>query len=389
MKELINKMRHSGYAEMREIAIGVHAMYYVQNGLPCVYCFIDLDDLKFSPPPKNKNKDAVNHDTAGSDAVNSASYKRAVFDYVDKKLREPFVNMSYESVAVINIVSASDMEFVKEAFVGCKNYWVYDKNENRLVIFEDQPVDFFGFKRIVENHINRLDEGVVKFKEAAKKKKYRSSKAYWRRDRWTKSALMKHVTITGIIIIINVIVYIITAVRGDIYNPVYMLECGGSYAPSVILDREYYRLFTSMFLHFGFAHIFNNMFSLFVIGYMLEPRMGKLRFAVVYILGGLIASVTSLIYHWNTEAYAVSAGASGAVYAMIGAYIVVMFLYDRAHFDPFRILFVMIMPLISAFRDVEVDNAAHIGGLVAGIVLTYLIEKLWKRKSKWQKKYKL
>ena len=84
-----------------------------------------------------------------------------------------------------------------------------------------------------------------------------------------------------------------------------------------------------------------------------------------------------------------SAGASGAVYAMIGAYIVVMFLYDRAHFDPFRILFVMIMPLISAFRDVEVDNAAHIGGLVAGIVLTFLIEKLWKRKSKWQKKHKL
>ena len=255
MKELINKMRHSGYAEMREIAIGVHAMYYVQNGLPCVYCFIDLDDLKFSPPPKNKNKDAVNHDTAGSDAVNSASYKRAVFDYVDKKLRDPFVNMSYESVAVINIVSASDMEFVKEAFVGCKNYWVYDKNENRLVIFEDQPVDFFGFKRIVENHINRLDEGVVKFKEAAKKRKHKSSKAYWRQDRWTKSALMKHITITGIIIVINALVYIITAMRGNVYDAVYMLECGGSYAPSVILDREYYRLFTSMFLHFGFAHI--------------------------------------------------------------------------------------------------------------------------------------
>lgn len=389
MKELINKMRHSGYAEMRETAIGVHVMYYVQNRLPCVYCFIDLDDLKFFPPPKKKNKDVVHQDTVGSEAENSSAYKRTVFDFVDKKIREPFLNMSYESVAVIYIVSASDMELVKEVFAGCKNYWVYDKNENRLVIFEDQPVDFFGFKRIVENHINRLDEGVVQFKTAAKKRKAKSAKAVWRQNRWTKSALMRHITITGIIIVINALVYIITAHRGNVYDAVYMLECGGSYAPNVILGNEYYRLFTCMFLHYGFAHIFNNMFSLFVIGYMLEPRMGKLRFAVVYILGGLAASAASLIYHWRTEAYAVSAGASGAVYAMIGAYIVVMLLHDRAHFDPLRIIFVMLMPLISAFRDVDIDNAAHIGGLVAGIILTYLIEKLWKRKSKWQKKYKL
>ncbi|MCM1289001.1 MAG: rhomboid family intramembrane serine protease [Clostridium sp.] len=388
MKELINKMRHSGYAEMRETAIGVHAMYYVQNGLPCVYCFIDLDDLQFSPPAKNK-KNTVHQEVTDTDDVNSSAYKRAVFDYVDKKIREPFLSMSYESVAAINIVSTSDMELVKEVFCECKNYWVYDKKENRLVIFEEQPVDFFGFKRIVENHINKLDEGVVQFKEAAKKRKTKSAKAVWRKKRWTKSTIMQHITITGIIIIINALVYIITAVRGNVYSAAYMLGCGGSCAENVILDREYYRLFTSMFLHFGFAHIFSNMFSLFVIGYVLEPRMGKVRFAVVYILGGLAASVTSLIYHWSTEAYAVSAGASGAVYAMLGAYIVIMYLHDRAHFDPLRILLVLLMPLLSAFRDVEIDNAAHIGGLVAGIVLTLLIEKLWKRKSKWQKKYKL
>lgn len=389
MKELINKMRHSGYAEMRETAIGVHVMYYVQNGLPCVYCFIDLDDLKFSPPPKKKKNDAAYHEITGSEDINSTAYKRAVFDYVEKKIREPFLNMSYESVAVINIVSSSNMELVKEVFRECKNYWVYDKNENRLVIFEDQPIDFFGFKRIVENHINKLDEGVVQFKEAVKKRKAKSAKAVWRKNRWTKSTIMQHITITGIIIIINVIVYIITAIRGDVYSAAYMLECGGSSALNVIPDREYYRLFTAMFLHYGFAHIFNNMFSLFVIGYTLEPRMGKLRFAIVYILGGLAASVTSVLYHWNTEDWAVSAGASGAVYAMIGAYIVVMFLHDRAHFDPFRVLIVMLMPLISSFGDVQIDNAAHIGGLVAGIVFTFLIEKLWKRKSKWQKKYKL
>ncbi len=66
-----------------------------------------------------------------------------------------------------------------------------------------------------------------------------------------------------------------------------MIECGAAYPPLILENGEIYRLFTCMFLHFGIYHIANNMLVLFVLGQRLEPVVGKIKFILIYLLGGL------------------------------------------------------------------------------------------------------
>ena len=91
----------------------------------------------------------------------------------------------------------------------------------------------------------------------------------------------------------------------------FMFHHGAMYVPSMLEDGEYYRLFTSMFLHFGFEHLMNNMFILGVIGWNLELEIGKWKYLAVYLLSGLMGNLLSAWMDIQTGEYAISAGASG------------------------------------------------------------------------------
>ena len=118
------------------------------------------------------------------------------------------------------------------------------------------------------------------------------------------------------IVIINVVVYIVLALTGDPADSAFMLRHGACYLPSVI-NGEYYRLFTSMFLHFGFYHIAYNMLSLIFLGDILETIAGPARYLIIYLVGGIGGNLLSLAVSMRTGSYAVSAGASGAIFSVI------------------------------------------------------------------------
>ena len=88
------------------------------------------------------------------------------------------------------------------------------------------------------------------------------------------------------IVIINVVVYIVLALTGDPADSAFMLRHGACYLPAVI-NGEYYRLITSMFLHFGFYHIVYNMLSLIFLGDILETIAGPARYLIIYLAGGI------------------------------------------------------------------------------------------------------
>ena len=92
----------------------------------------------------------------------------------------------------------------------------------------------------------------------------------------------------------------------------------------IIQGGEYYRLFTCMFLHFGIEHLLNNMLVLFVLGSRLEQVIGKIKFLLIYLIGGVLGNVISLLIELRTQDFAVSAGASGAVFAVMGAMIYIV-----------------------------------------------------------------
>ena len=134
---------------------------------------------------------------------------------------------------------------------------------------------------------------------------------------------IKREPVTALLILLNTLIFLIVEFTGGSENGQHMLECGAVYAPLIIEQGQWYRMITSMFLHFGAPHLINNMLVLFVLGQRLEPVTGKMKFLLIYILGGLGGNLISLIWDMRTGNYSLSAGASGAVFAVMGGMIYV------------------------------------------------------------------
>ena len=181
---------------------------------------------------------------------------------------------------------------------------------------------------------------------------------------------LKKQPVTVSLILINILVFLAVELTGGSEDTMHMLQCGAGYTPAII-QGEYYRIFTSMFLHFGPQHLGNNMLVLFVLGSRLERVIGKLRFIVIYLAGGMTGSVLSLVWDLRQGEYAVSAGASGAVFAVMGAMIYVV-IRNKGRLEDLSVRQILVMAVFSlyfGFASSGVDNAAHTGGLAAGFLL--------------------
>lgn len=177
-----------------------------------------------------------------------------------------------------------------------------------------------------------------------------------------------------LIIGINVLVFVVMELQGNTQDAGFMLKWGAAYTPW-ILEGEWYRLFTSMFLHFGLHHLLNNMVLLLFLGDMLEEITGKWKYLIIYLAGGVAGNILSLLVDCRTGSMAVSAGASGAVFAVIGGVFVVL-IKNRGKAEQIsasRLLFVIVLTIYHGFQSTGVDNAAHIGGVLGGILLTFLL----------------
>ena len=140
-----------------------------------------------------------------------------------------------------------------------------------------------------------------------------------------------------------------------------------THGPSIRLG-EYYRLFTGMFLHGSFLHIMFNTYSLEIIGSQIESYLGRVKFLIIYIVSGIIGGLFSMTFNGDIA----SIGASGAIFGLMGA-----LLYFGYHYRVYlgNVLKSQIIPLILlnlflGFLSSGVDNFAHIGGLLGGIVTT-------------------
>ena len=180
----------------------------------------------------------------------------------------------------------------------------------------------------------------------------------------------------------NVLIFLGLSFMGMTEDSTFMMEHGAMYVPYLMNGERYYTLITSMFLHFGFSHLMNNMVMLLVIGYSLEPEIGKIRFLFIYLGSGLMGNLVSAWFDVSQGSYAVSAGASGAIFGIVGALLYVAIRnHGRVGEISTRGLVLMAgLSLYYGFTAQGVDNAAHIGGLVSGFLLAVLT--YWKHKPK-------
>lgn len=185
---------------------------------------------------------------------------------------------------------------------------------------------------------------------------------------------------TVALIVINIVVFFILTMFGDTEDAVFMLQHGAMYEPYIIEGHEYYRIFTCLFLHFGITHLLNNMVVLGALGWNLELEIGKVRFVIIYFASGIIGNIVSLFYNLTLEQPAVSAGASGAIFGLMGAllYVVIANRGRLGRLSGRGMLVMVILSLYFGLTSTGVDNLAHIGGLVSGFLLAVL---LYRRKQ--------
>lgn len=170
--------------------------------------------------------------------------------------------------------------------------------------------------------------------------------------------------VTYALILINTIIFVLMYFFGQ---EQYFIEKYSVYGYDILVNHNYYRLITAAFLHGGFSHYLCNMYSLYIIGTQVENFLGRTKYLIIYLFSSLSASLFSVILTRG-----LSVGASGALFGLLGA-----LLYFGYHYRVYlggvmksQIIPVILINLLIGFLVPGIDNFAHIGGLIGGLLIT-------------------
>lgn len=315
-----------------------NGFHYAKANIPNVYIFLKQSveaELDICLLINNTARDFVNTDMLGN-----------LCDALERK----FLFNGFRKVTSFYMILSNNIGREKNFLMQTRSFWIFDMISSRIIVFDNQPEDYYGMKKEFELLLSAETQ------------------------RETEKNSQPVITIS--LIIINIIIFLITMFSGGTNNSYYLLEHGGSYWKAVYEDHEYYRLFTCIFLHFNAEHIMNNMLSLAFIGSATERALGHIRFLFIYIFSGLGASVLSSLYymHNSPNTITVSAGASGAIFGILGALIIITLISkkQRRTIKPLNILLIAILSISNGYLSSSIDNVAHIGGLLFGIILTFI-----------------
>ena len=168
---------------------------------------------------------------------------------------------------------------------------------------------------------------------------------------------------SSFLVIINVLVFLACMfVTGTLY------DAGRLDIWGVLVQKEYGRILWAMFLHGSVSHIFNNMLILFFLGAMIEKEIGHLWFFLIYFLSGIGGNLLSLYVKVLTGDNVGSIGASGAIFGLDGVLLSLVLFSGRQmeNVTPVRVMLMILFSLYSGYTGGNIDNAAHIGGLIIG-----------------------
>ncbi len=169
---------------------------------------------------------------------------------------------------------------------------------------------------------------------------------------------------TYILIAINIVIYIfgVFFTNYDVFLNVFSIH-----GPS-IRAGQYYRLLTGIFIHSGIFHILFNCYALYILGSQIESFFGKVKFIIIYFFSGLIGALFSMTFGGN---YA-SVGASGAIFGLMGSLLYFGYYYRvyLGNVVKSQIIPLIVANLVIGFISPGIDNYAHIGGLLGGILIT-------------------
>jgi rhomboid protease GluP len=179
---------------------------------------------------------------------------------------------------------------------------------------------------------------------------------------------------TYTIIALNIIVFVLMAMNGaGIMEPngLVHLKWGSNFGP-LTLSGDWWRLITCTFIHFGIIHLAMNMYAFYTVGIYLEPLLGKQRYVTAYLCTGILASIASLWWHKTPVN---SAGASGAIFGMYGlflAFLTTSLIPEKVRKPLLQSIGIFVVYNLAFGVAGNIDNPAHVGGLVSGFIFGYI-----------------
>ena len=289
-------------------------------------------------------------------------------------------------VEMLTLLIGGDSEVERKLCAECRNVWVYQPQSGRLLIYENQPGDFFGLRGALEQgagtggagEMSRQGTGAGGWAETSRQG---TGAAYASAQNTAKNRLgilwknirAEYVTIA--LVVVNVITYLVLEWLGDTTNGFFMAEHGAMYPDFIRINHEWWRIITAGFLHFGAVHLVNNMVILYCMGSRLERVTGHLKYFLIYLVSLIGAGLLSYGMMLRTGDYAVSAGASGAIFGVIGGFLWIVILH-RGRFEQITtrgIMMMIVLTIYYGFSSAGIDNWGHIGGLLAGFSATVIL----------------
>ena len=337
-----------GYSRLNTSVPSVSAMYRVAGNL--VYCLLILN-------------------------TSFSEFTREQHAHIKEQVVNSFKSKGYSEIKIHTLIVTGRKNSGREISSTDDNSWILDGTSGRIMVFENSSADFDGLK-------GGLEEAWNADFAASVARAYASTMERARHNSGGKGAFLTGIKtffenneLTVALMLVNVLVFIALSIFGSTTDASYMARHGAMYSSYLITNKEFYRLFTCMFMHFGFIHLASNMLALILIGGQVEEILGKPKYLFLYMMSGLFASFVSCVTSFLTRSGVVSAGASGAIFGLIGALFAIVIKNKGKYKDltvP-RIAFLVAYSLYSGFTGGGVDNAAHIGGLIMGLIIGAIV----------------
>lgn len=310
------------------------------------------------------------------DETTGTFLSREQFFHISEQIREYLIRQDCRTNCFLYLLLTDQPQSAQRLFLEQDCYWIIQPSDRQLRVYEN----WNPFYQPLRTALEQLFPLPMEMKASSSTDSYSSQasgqttskKRTASRNFFSKQTVF---SCTTILVLVNAVIFLLTDFMELFYHSDAWLELGAESWQAVILQHEYYRMLTSMFLHNGFDHIFNNMIVLFFIGSYLEQRIGQKRFLIIYFCSGILAGCTSMVYNMIQNTTVISVGASGAIFGLMGGLLAVVLLKKGqwADMDIRRLFFSILISLYGGFTSQGVDNAAHIGGFVGGVLITAVL----------------
>jgi rhomboid protease GluP len=328
-------------------------------------------------------------------AITGNELMKEQYEHILEQIKDKYRKSYPHRIRLLSLILTASVDRVKHFCIENREdeHWIIDIDAKRLIIYENQSNVFSDIREQLEALLFEEARRSQVNQEPVHNRVYPGAMGHDLKTERQDNVQPRYKLFTlmnTIIIVINVLAFLLLH-----YVPIFggegrMLTRGALSWHFVLTEKEYYRVLTSMFMHSDFSHLFNNMLVLIFVGDNLERAAGKFRYLFLYFGTGILAGITSIGYNmWKENGQFLvgnsvfSIGASGAIFGVVGAMLFIVAI-NRGRLEDIStrqmVLFV-VFSLYGGIVNTQIDQAAHIGGFLAGILLAAIVYRRPKRRN--------